>query len=178
MSEKKENIIKDKKDKNIDDKNEYKEFIPKNEKEKEKHNHLIYRKIKFFNFFNYMYDYSNIKKDRIPLNQIIKEFKFYYTNIEKITKNNDNDDNDNYDYNYIMNYSIKDLKNDLKNFININSRNYNKLPIDKQKSIQCYYDLDTIIDNQRGAICKIKHKKNIIIVDDKIIDTSISNSKS
>jgi len=139
----------------------------------EKQKYLIYRKIKFFNFLYYMYDYTNRKKDRIPLDQVLKDFKFYYFNIEKI-----NQDDNKYDYDYISNYTIKDLKNDLKHFIRINSRNYNILPVDKQHFIKCYYDLDTIINNQRGALCKISHKHNIILINDNIIDTSLSNSSN
>lgn len=146
---------------------EYKDIDENDEKQQ----YLIYRKYKFYNFMYYMYEYTNRKKDRIPLNQVLKDFKFYYFNIEKINKD------DKYDYDYISNYTIKDLKNDLKHFISINSRNYNNLPIDKQKSIKCYYDLDTIINNQRGALCKISHKQNIII-NDNIIDTSLSNSSN
>jgi len=130
----------------------------------------IYEKSRFFDFFNYMYEYSDTKKSRIPLNQIIKEYKFYFLNIEKITENSD-------EYDKVINYSIKDLKKDLKNYIGINSRYYNNLSPKEQEHIKCYYDLDTIINNQRGAICKIHYKRNIIIIDDKIIDTSLYKSK-
>lgn len=148
---------------------EYKDIDESDEKQQ----YLMYRKRIFFNFMYYMYDYTNRKKDRVPLNQVLKDFKFYYFNIVKI-----NQDDDKYDYDYISNYTIKDLKNDLKHFININSRNYNNLPIDKQNSIKCYYDLDTIINNQRGALCKVSHKHNIILIDDNIIDSSLSNSSN
>jgi len=147
---------------------EYKDIDENDEKQQ----HLIYRKSKFYNFMYYMYDYTNRKKDRIPLNQVLKDFKFYYFNIEKINQD------DKYDYDYISNYTIKDLKNDLKHFIRINSRNYNILPIDKQNSIKCYYDLDTIINNQRGALCKISHKHNIILINDNITNTSLSNTSN
>ena len=41
------------------------------------------------------------------------------------------------------------------------SRKYNSLSLQNKQFIPCYYDLDTRINKQRGALCKIKYKHNI-----------------
>ena len=114
--------------------------------------------IQFLDFIKNTYEYTNNTNDKIPLDKIIKDFNNYFLNIKKLNKENDY-------YDYVINYSLTYLKKDLKKYIKVNSRKYNSLSLQNKQFIPCYYDLDTRINKQRGALCKIKYKHNNIIID-------------
>jgi len=127
------------------------------EKNKDKNTEKIdMYEIQFLDFIENTYEYTNNTSDKIPLEKIIKDFNNYFLNIKKINKENDY-------YDYVINYSLTHLKKDLRKYIKINSRKYNSLPLQNKQFIKCYYDLDTRINKQRGALCKIKYKHNILI---------------
>ena len=128
----------------------------KNIKKKEEVEEIDKYEIQFFDFINNTYEYTNNTIDKIPLERFIKDLKNYFLNIKKISKDNEY-------YEYINNYSLITLKKDLRKYIGINSRKYNSLSIENTKFIKCYYDLDTRINKQRGALCKLKYKNNIIV---------------
>ena len=135
--------------------NEIKYNLNKKKIKNEKENIIDMYEIQFLDFIENTYEYTNNTSDKIPLDKIILDFKNYFLNIKKFNKENDY-------YDYVINYSLTHLKKDLKKYIKINSRKYNSLSIENKQFIKCYYDLDTRINKQRGALCKIKYKQNII----------------